>query len=483
MASVPAVAQKPSLIDRLKSLVGIGPWTSNPGPYTGGPVAYTDSGWIPMNWPMNYGQVGYDPIQGGWNSAVYACVMRYAWTISELPGKHRRKLANGGIEDVTTSALYRIFRRPNEYQDIQDLMINLVANLMADGNAYALALRNDRFEIKELHWLNPRSTRAFVGQDGSVFYSIGGNEIVDKIIDPMLESDQRWTVPMRDILHIRMHCPRHPLVGESPLSAASGPIMLQGLGAAGLGAYYQNMSRPSGVLQTDLILTDEQVKQLRTRWDAQARGVGVGGVPILTAGLKWQQSMIGFSAADAQIAESMKAGTAEIARVYGIPLALINDMTGATWNNTEQLMRAWLAMGLAAVLNKVELAFDKLFGLDTVANEYTELVMEALLRPEWKLLIEGLAKSATSGIHSPNEARAIMDLPAADFGDEPRMQAQVVPLSAAELAPALPSAPAAPVNPANENTPAEGDNAAPPPEEAAAKMLARLRELTGIGHG
>lgn len=481
------MATKVSLLDRLKGMVGLGPWTSHPGTYTGGPIAYTDSGWIPMNWPMNFGQVGYDPLTGGWNSVVYACVMRYAWTISLLPGMHQRKLDNGGVESVTNSALTRIFRRPNEYQDPQDLMLNLIVNLMYDGNAYALALRNDRFEIKELHWLNPRSTRAFVAQDGSVFYSIGGNELIDKIIDPMLVSDERWTVPMRDILHIRMHCPRHPLVGEPPLAAAAGSMMLQGLGSQGLAAYYQNMSRPSGVLQTDLILTPEQVTQLRGRWDEQAKGVGTGGVPILTAGLKWQPSMMGYTAADAQVAESMKAGTADIARVYGVPLALINEMAGSTYANVEQLMRAWMAMGLSSVCNKVELAFDRLFGLDKVANEYTELEMEALLRPEWKLQIEGLARGVQGAIYSPNEARAMMGLPAVEHGDEPRVQSQVVPLSFAAATPApaagaMPATPAAPA--ANDDAPADDK---PPeddaPEESTAKMIQRLRELTGIGHG
>src|SRR3954466_12301604 len=81
VASVPTVTPRPGLWERVKNLMGIGPWNSNPGTYTGGPLAYTDSGWIPMNWPMNFGQVGYDPLQGGWNSVVYACVMRYAWTI------------------------------------------------------------------------------------------------------------------------------------------------------------------------------------------------------------------------------------------------------------------------------------------------------------------------------------------------------------------------------------------------------------------
>jgi len=410
--------------------------------------------------------------------------MRYAWTISLLPGKHKRLLDNGGIEDVANSALTRIFRKPNPYQDPQDLMLNLVVNLMHDGNAFALALRNDRFEISELHWLNPRSTRAFVGQDGSVFYSIGGNEIVDKIVDPMLESNQRWTVPQRDILHIRMHCPRHPLVGESPLQAAMWPMMTQSLAATGLQAYYQNMSRPSGVLQTDLILDDQQVRILRERWDLQARGVGVGGVPILTAGLKWQPSMVGYNANDAQVAQAMKLATADIARVYGVPLALINEMEASTYSNNEQLMGAWLSMGLQAVLNKVELSFDKLFGLDVRAGEYTELEMTAMLRPEWKLQIEGLARGVQGAIYSPNEARAIMGLKNVEFGDEPRVQSQVVPLSfaAATPAPAAPASDATPsAAPANDDKPA--DSADSTDQADAEKTVDMLRRMVlGVDH-
>ena len=473
-----APVHKPGFLDRLKSLVGIGPWTTSPGTYTGGPVAYTDSGWIPMNWPMNFGQVGYDPLQGAWNSVVYACVMRYAWTISQLPGKHKKKLPNGGVEDVELSALTRIFRRPNEYQSPQDLMLNLVVNLMYDGNAYALALRNDRNEVRELHWLNPRSTRVMVAETGDVFYSIGGNEIVDKVLDPMAVSNIRWTVPMRDILHIRMHCPRHPLVGESPLMAAAGSMMLSSLGHAGLAAYYQNMSRPSGVLMTDLVMSADQVKQLRERWDEQARGVGVGGVPILTAGLKWQPSMIGYTASDAQVTESMKAGVADIARVYGVPLALINDMSGSTFNNIEQLMRAWLAMGLASVLSAVELSFDRLFAIDKTADQYTELEMEALLRPEWKFQVEGLTKAVQGAIYSPNEARAVMGLKRVEFGDEPRVQQQVVPLSFASMTPIPPAGAPGAKPPANDDEPKPDDEGGEEDEAAEAeKAKAILREM------
>ena len=42
------------------------------------------------------------------------------------------------------------------------------------------------------------------------------------------------------------------------------------------------------------------------------------------------------------------------------------------------------------------------------------------------------------GVYSVNEARNMEDLPTVEYGDEPHVQAQVVPLSAAAAIPAAP---------------------------------------------
>jgi hypothetical protein len=55
-----------------------------------------------------------------------------------------------------------------------------------------------------------------------------------------------------------------------------------------------------------------------------------------------------------------------------------------------------------------------------------------------------LVRGVQGGVFSPNEARAEEDLPAVAYGDEPRVQVQVQPLSAAAATPAAPAAPAAP---------------------------------------
>ena len=84
----------------------------HPGPYTVG------GGVLPSSWGqyLNFWQMDLDPLPGPGCSTVEACVWAYIRAIAQLPGYHKRELANGGTETVTTSALSRLLRAPNGYQ-------------------------------------------------------------------------------------------------------------------------------------------------------------------------------------------------------------------------------------------------------------------------------------------------------------------------------------------------------------------------------
>src|SRR5262245_27325100 len=96
------------------------------------------------------------------------------------PGDHWRLNKKGGRDRVINSALARILRKPNAYQSISDFMLNSVRQLYLEGNAYALALRNDRFEITELHLMDSRLSFPQLGEDGSVFYRLHGNSVIER---------------------------------------------------------------------------------------------------------------------------------------------------------------------------------------------------------------------------------------------------------------------------------------------------------------
>jgi len=446
-----------------------------PGPY----YLPITGGWLPNGASLNWWQEGYNPIYSSTCSAmVEACVSAYAQTVAMCPGDHWRLNSKGGRDRVKNSALARILRHPNEYQSISDFMLNIVRSLYLTGNAYALAMRNDRYEVDELHMMNPEMSYPRLAETGEIFYWLGGNDVVAKTF-----KEEYLVVPMRDVLHIRLHVERRrfpvPIVGESPIVAAYGDIGVAEAIAKQQTNFYLNEARPSAVISTDLVLDKDQTQALRDRWNEQVKGVNQGGTPILTAGLKVQPWAV--SGKDAATADMLKLSNEHIALAFRVPLQILG-IGGAPYASTELLMQSWIASGLGFCLNHVEEAFGVLFQLKGQPDEYVEFNTAALLRSALKDRIDALARGVQGGIYSPNEARNEEGLADVPFGDEPRVQQQVVPLSAAGAIPAAPPAPAAGGPPSPPALPPPKTPGKVYPDEdtqRAARDLIRLTESIG----
>lgn len=426
----------------------------HPGPYNL-PVT---GGWLSAQAGqyMNWWQMGYD-VQGmsSQSAMVEACISAYAQTVAMCAGDHWVATNKGGRERVTTSALSRILRHPNSYQSMADFMLNLTRQLYLDGNAYALAFRNDRYEISELHLMESRRCIPKIAPStGDIFYQLAGNEIISQQL-----TDPYMLVPQRDVLHVRLHCGERkkpfPLRGESPLVAAMGDIAAGDAILQQQINFYLNQARPSAVLTTELDLDKDQVQALRDRWNDMVKGIdcGAGGTPILTRGLKVQPWSTGGK--DAQIADVLKLTNDRIAMAFRVPLQILGITTGGS-SSSELMMQSWVATGLGFALNQIEEAFGVTFNLYGQPDEYVEFNTSALLRSAFKDRIDGLTKAVIGGILSPNEARNQEGYDDVKFGDEPRVQQQVVPLSAAA------AIPAAPAKPKPGDTAKPGDGEIPP---------------------
>ena len=403
-------------------------------------------GWLPAGSPWNYWQTGANvQLYSARSAMLEACISAYAQTVPMCSGDHWRRLGDGGRERITNSALSRILRRPNDYQSISDFLLNLTRRLYEHGNAYAVAVRNDRAEIAELHLM--RTGAAGIAEDGSIYYSLSGNEVIERRLN------LTQGVPAREVLHVRLHTPRHELKGETPILAAAPALAVNNAALQQQIAFYLNQSRPSFILQTDLPLKTEEIETIRNKWMERSSGANAGNTMFATHGLKAQP--IQTTAVDAQLVETLKMSDEAIALALRIPLQILG-IGSTTFSSTELLMQSWIATGLGFTLNHIEEAFGLLFRLKGVPDEYLELDTRALLRSAYRERIEGLARGVISGIYSPDEARAQEDLPAVPggHGAEPRVQQQVVPLSyGSDMQPPSPQpAAAAPADQPNPDT-------------------------------
>lgn len=435
-------------------------------------MVHWPDGMLPNAWGKNwnYWQMGYDPIDGvGSVAVVEACVQAYASTISQCPGDHWRATPDGGRERVTNSALSRILRAPNHYQTRSDFVLMLVRNLYLDGNSYHLAERNSRFEVSAMHPFDPKQSKAVIGNDQSVFYELSGNNVLQGPgYGYPTNSSLKFVVPQRDVLHVKLATERDNwLKGVPPLRHAMDAVVAQQMIGRQLINLFANGGRPSGLIHTDLNLTKDQIVELRARLNESWRGVDDlnSGPPILTNGLKFQG--VGLSAKESELAQALKLTQDEIFMVYGVPPAILGMTDRSSFASTEALMNFWLSGGLGFAINHIEVAFDQFFGLKGWPDEYVEFDTRALLRVAYKDRVEALVRGVQGGIYSPDEARNSEDLPSTPYGDEPRVQQQVVPLSAWAQTLNQPS-----TTPAPDAPPTSGEDEPVEPDAEATKKIA-----------
>ena len=406
-----------------------------------------DEGRLDKGWGIEWWQAGRTPMGNQSNAIVEACVQRIATAVASMPVNHFKVSENNSKKRILNSNPVRVLRNPNPMMNQVEFLYNGLRSLYFNGNMYAYCVRNNRQEITQMWLLNANTVTPYRIMDtGDIVYSTGDSRYLPEFFDP------QYFVQARDMLHIKLASTNDPLRGVSPIESALAQIAVNNSIANKSRAFFENQGVPSGVLQTDMQLTKDQLVRLRESWDAQSQGLSSGKTPILASGMKWQQ--VTMSSQDAQLIQANQMSVQAITAVFGVPLALVNSMDNATFSNTETLINHWMATGLGFTVSLIETALERIFECD--ANEQIDLDEKILLRANFKDRIDALGSAVSHGIYSPNEVRQIEGLPPVDGGEKPYLQQQMIQLGENPLAtnevqapPAIPALAPADVKPAD----------------------------------
>jgi HK97 family phage portal protein len=356
-------------------------------------------------------------------SAVYACVNVISNDVAKLPVQIFKVDQKTNARAPQPADYYAaLFREPNEYQTSYDLLCAFVQSYLLQGNAYCyMGKRNGRGEPTELHVLNPYRVKALIADDGSVFYECGE--------DFLAGLAPNTVVPERDMIHHRLPLvPGYPLVGVTPIFAASASSAVGIQILRDSQQFFANSARPSGILTSTINLGDEQKTKAKAEWDIAYRGREYGKVAILPNGLDWKP--ITITAQDAQLIEQLRYSVEDVARVFRVPTFMLGDVSKVTYRNSEQLARAYLTNCLANHIAALEQRFERAFQFPLKYKIQFDLTQ--LLRTEIDVRFTAYTQSLNAGWQSINEVRAQEGLEPVPGGEEPRVQMQYVPLSATE---------------------------------------------------
>lgn len=187
--------------------------------------------------------------------AVYACITLIASDIAKLRVKLVEREASGIWTETTNPAYSPVLRKPNGFQTRIQFWENWVLSKLLRGNVYVLKERDQRGVVVRMYVLDPQRVTVLVADDGSVFYQLSADNISGVRTDV--------TVPAREIIHDRMNCIFHPLVGTSPIFA-SGLAATQGISIQNNSArFFTNASMPSGLLSAPGSISNETAERLK----------------------------------------------------------------------------------------------------------------------------------------------------------------------------------------------------------------------------
>jgi HK97 family phage portal protein len=170
-------------------------------------------------------------------------------------------------------------------------------------------------------------------------------------------------------------------------------------------ALYRNGANPSGALQLEGKLTDQQLARYAEQFRAAFAGTtNAARAMILDSGAKWEQ--ISISPEDAEFLSSRRFTVEELCRLYSVPPPVCGDLSHGTFSNVESLLRWFAQATLTPWVRKLEAEFSRnVFSAASRNTHKLELDLSGLLRGDpaqrwqsWKIAVE-------ANILSPDEVR------------------------------------------------------------------------------
>lgn len=353
---------------------------------------------------------------------IYAAITLIASDFAKVRVRMTKLTGNVWLESEVpkTSPWLALLRKPNEFQTRVQFFSNWMTSKLIYGNTYALKQRDARGVVTDLYILDPCRTVPLVSTDGRVFYRLTRDDLSGLPITGV-------EVPASEIIHDRMETFWHPLVGISPLTAAA-IAATQGLNIQGNAAtFFQNMSRPSGILVAPGAISPEQANEIKAAWEAGYGGLNSGKTAVIGDGMTYIP--LSVPADQSQLVEQMEVVAQWAVMSFHVPPYKLGLKSEQKFNNMAQQDSDYYKQCLQIHYESAEACLDD--GLALPSDYRTEFDVKGLMRMDPNSRAEAASKRLGVGVPMTaiNEERADEDLPpVVGAGDKPMAQQQVWPI-------------------------------------------------------
>ncbi len=339
------------------------------------------------------------------NTAQFSAIRVLNETMGSIPIMAYKK-AKDGREQSTDSNIYEIFHEvPNEEMTCQTMKEVGMMALNLGGNAFFLKLKNrfgDVIGIKPIDY-------------GAV--TIRRN-VITKVLEYQVSQDCKTeTFTRNDIFHIPAFS-HDGICGLTPVIQCASAITLGMQYELYNKNFFKNGAFTSGTVEFPGRMSDDAFTRFKKDFETSYKGLINAGKPIiLEEGATFKP--LSISQADAQFMESRRFQLEEIARMYRVPLTLLQDFGRATWNNMEQQQLFFVMFTILPWAKRWEenIKAQIMTKAQRDSGLYVEFQLNNLLRGDAKTRAELYASGRQNGWLSINDIRKLENMNPVDGGD------------------------------------------------------------------
>lgn len=339
--------------------------------------------------------------------AVWAAVNFLSGTMAGLP-LHVYRKTRAGRERVDNGVAPILNQFANDGQSSFDWIKYTFEQVLTGGRGVTYIERAQNGTIKNLWPLDPAKLR------------------VERIGGRLVYKYNAATYAASDVIDLPYMLKSNGIDSRSPIMTNKDAIGMA-ISASRYGAKaFQSGGIPPAVMQGPFNSAASAVRASDDVAKTMAK-LGTQGRSVMALPLGHELKSIGFNPEQMQLLELQRFSIEQIARIYSLPPVFLQDLTHGTFSNTEQQDLHFVKHTVKRWVEQFEAELNlKLFGRQS--TRYVEFSVDGLLRGDFKTRMEGYATSIQNGIRTPNEVRAIENLPAMPSGDDLLIQGATVPM-------------------------------------------------------
>lgn len=342
-------------------------------------------------------------------SAVWACVRTISNSLATLPSNYYQRDSKGNSIIAINIAGQKVIKNPNEYMSSFSFKIAMIIAKLLHGNGYAFINRDTNGWPTSIIPIHPSRVEV-KAEKGEVFY---------------LVDSKRYEAT--DILHFKGPS-IDGLVGLSTIKYEAQNIGLALSSQNELKNFYEKGSKLDGFISYPNKFDSTVKTKTEDAFAKKHSGDDAKKVAVFDNGAKYVP--VGVNPSEAMWLEMMNYGVRDIARIFGVPPHLIQDLQNSTNNNIEHQGMDFVNHCLLPHAKEFEEELDRKLLLEfEKPNHYFKFNMNGLLRGDSSARAELYRALFAAGAISPNEIRRLEEMNGYEEGDNYYIQLNQIDIS------------------------------------------------------